>query len=168
MFAASTRCLILGAAFAVMAAAQSKVGVINSQQAVFGTAEFKKWRADEETKFKPRQDQLVKLQKDLQDLQTQAQSGKLSPQGEQEVQAQAQRKQREGTRLQQDYQDDIDREQNEELQKIGVRMRELVNKLAEAKGLDIVVDAANTVFFKPAMDLTAESVTAYDKAYPVK
>lgn len=160
--------VILAAASLGIASAQIKVGVINSQQAVFGTAEFKKWRTDEEAKFKPRQDQLLKLQKDLQDLQTQLQGGKLSPQGEQELTAQAQRKQREGQRLQQDYQDDLDREQNEELQKVGTRMRELVGKLADAKGLDAVVDAANMVFFKPALDVTADAVAAYDKAYPVK
>ena len=163
-----TQFVLLAALSAGFAGAQTKVGVINSQQAVFGTAEFKQWRTGEETKFKPRQDQLLKLQKDLQDIQTQLQSGKLSPQGEQDLTAQAQRKQREGQRMQQDYQDDLDREQNEELQKIGARMRELVNKLAESKGLDVVMDAANTVFFKPALDVTSEAVAAYDKAFPLK
>jgi Skp family chaperone for outer membrane proteins len=162
------RFAILVSAGALAALGQTKVGVVSSQQAVFGTAEFKKWRADEETKLKPRQDQLVRLQKEIQDIQTQLAGGKLSPQGEQELTSQAQRKQREGQRLQQDYQEDLDREQNEALQKIGVRMRELVSKLAESKGLDVVVDAGNTVFFKPALDLTNDAIGAYDKAYPVK
>ena len=30
------------------------------------------------------------------------------------------------------------------------RMQEVVKKLADEKGLDIVVDSANTVFFKPS------------------
>ena len=47
-------------------------------------------------------------------------------------------------------------------------MRDLVTKLAESKGLDVVVDAGNTVFFKPALDITNEAMAAYDKAYPVK
>src|SRR5271165_1572095 len=162
------RFLLLAVAAAGMGAAQTKVGVIGSQAAVFGTAEFKKWKADEEAKLKPRQDQLLKLQKDLADIQTQLQGGKLSPQGEQQLTAEGQRKQREGTRLQQDYQEDLDREQNEALQRIGVKMREVVNKLAAEKGLDVVIDAGNTVFFKPALDLTAEAITAYDKANPVK
>ncbi len=162
------RLLVLAAAALGIGAAQTKVGVINSQQAVFGTAEFKKWKTDAETRFKPRQDQLQKLQKDLADIQAQLQSGKLNQQGEQELTAQGQRKQREGQRLQQDYQDDLDREQNDVLQKMGARMRELVTKLAESKGLDVVVDAGNTVFFKPALDITSEAMAAYDKAYPVK
>jgi hypothetical protein len=31
-----------------------------------------------------------------------------------------------------------------------------------------VIDTANAVFYKPAFDLTAEAVTAYNKTYPVK
>ncbi len=162
------RLLILATVALGIGSAQTKVGVINSQQAVFGTAEFKKWKTDAETRFKPRQDQLQKLQKDLADIQAQLQSGKLNQQGEQELTAQGQRKQREGTRMQQDYQDDLDREQNDVLQKMGTRMRDLVTKLAESKGLDVVMDAGNTVFFKPALDITNEAMTAYDKAYPVK
>jgi outer membrane protein len=162
------RFLILAAASLGVVAAQTKVGVINSQQAVFGTAEFKKWRTDAETRFKPRQDQLQKLQKELSDIQAQIQSGKLNQQGEAELTAQGQRKQREGQRLQQDYQEDLDREQNEALQRMGMHMKELVTKLATDKGLDVVVDAANTVFYKPALDLTADAIAAYDKAYPVK
>lgn len=163
-----TRIVLLALAALGAAPAQTKVGVINSQQAVFGTAEFKKWRVEEETKFKPRQDSLTKLQKDLTDIQTQLQSGKLSAQGEQELQATAARKQREGQRMQQDFQDDLDREQNDELQKIGARMRELVNKLAESKGLDVVMDTANAVFFKPALDITNDAIAAFDKQYPAK
>ena len=163
-----TRFLILAAASLGAASADTKVGVINSQQAVIGTAEFKKWRTEVEAKFKPRQDALLRLQKELQDIQTQLQSGKLSQQGEQQLTAEAQRKQREGQRMQQDYQEDLDREQNEELQKVGSRMREVVTKLADSKGFDIVVDGGNAVFFKPALDLTQEAITTFDKTYPVK
>jgi outer membrane protein len=163
-----TRFLILAAASIAAASAQAKIGVINSQQAVVGTAEFKKWRTEAEAKFKPRQDALVRLQKELQDIQAQLQSGKLSQQGEQQLTAEAQRKQREGTRMQQDYQEDLDRDQNEELQKVGSRMRDLVTKLADSKGYDIVVDAGNAVYFKPAFDLTQEAITTFDKTYPVK
>ena len=154
--------------FALTAAAQTKVGVINSQKAVLDTAEIKKAQAELEAKFKPRQDQMVKLQKDLQDIQAQLQSGKLNQNAEQDLTIQGQRKQREMQRLQDDLQADVDRDRNEILQRTGQRMQDVVKKLAEEKGLDVVVDSANTVFYKPALDLTAEATTAYDKAYPVK
>lgn len=155
-------------ALALTATAQTKVGVINSQKAVLETAEIKKAQAELEAKFKPRQDQMVKLQKDLQDIQAQLQSGKLNQNAEQDLTIQGQRKQREMQRLQDDLQADVDRDRNEILQRTGQRMQDVVKKLAEEKGLDVVVDSANTVFYKPALDLTAEATTAYDKTYPVK
>ena len=43
----------------------------------------------------------------------------------------------------------------------------MVKKLADEKGLDIVVDSANTVFFKTSFEITAEATAAYNKTYPV-
>src|SRR5689334_10264262 len=142
-------CIFLAAAATVgIGAAQTKVAVVNSQKAVLDTEEIKKAQTDLQNKYKPRQDAMEKLQKELQDIQNQLQSGKLNQLGEQELTATGQRKQRELTRLQQDLQEDVDRDRNEILQKTGTRMQETVKKLADAKGLDIVVDTSNTVFYK--------------------
>jgi outer membrane protein len=148
--------------------AQVKLGVINTQKALLDTEEIKKAQLELEAKFKPRQDQMVKLQKELEDIQTQLQSGKLNELGTQEITAEGQRKQRDLQRLQQDLQEDVERERTDILQRAGNRMQEVVKKLAEEKGLDVVVDSANTVFFKAALEVTAEATAAYNKAYPVK
>ena len=47
-------------------------------------------------------------------------------------------------------------------------MTEVVKKLAEEKGYDLVVDTSTALYFKPALDITAEAIAAYDKAYPVR
>ena len=47
-------------------------------------------------------------------------------------------------------------------------MTDVVKRLAEARGLDIVIDITNTLYFKPGLDITAEATTAYDRAYPPK
>jgi len=155
------------AAFGIVAAqAQVKVGVVNSQKAMLDTAEIKKAQADLEAKFKPRQDQMAQLQKDLATLQAQIQSGKLSPAAQQEITTQGQRKERDLQRLQDDLQADVDRERNDILARVSQRMRDVVTKIATEKGLDLVVDAANTIYFKPTMDLTAEATALYDKSYP--
>jgi outer membrane protein len=160
-------CVVFALASIGIASAQ-KVAVINSQKAVLDTAEIKKAQVDLETKFKPRQDKIVQLQKDLQTIESQLQGGKLNAMGEQELRAEGTKKQRDLQRIQQDLQDDVNLERNDILQRSGTRMQEVVKKLAEAKGLDIVVDTVNTVFYKPVFDLTAEAVTEYNKAYPVK
>jgi outer membrane protein len=47
-------------------------------------------------------------------------------------------------------------------------MGDVVKKLADEKGLDLVVDTSTTLFFKPALDLTTDAIAAYNKAYPVE
>lgn len=149
---------------------QAKVGIISLQQAVLGCAEIKKASAEMEAKYKPRQQEMEKLQRELEGVKQQLQTnaGKLTPAAESDLNAQGQRKQREIQRLNDDLQADVTAERNEILGTSGRKMSEIVKKLAEDKGLDVVVDAQSTLYFKPAMDLTTDAVAAYDKAYPAK
>ena len=149
------------------ASAQIKFAVINTQKALLETDELKKAQLQMEAKFKPRQDQMVKLQKELEDIQAQLNSGKLNELGTQELTAEGTRKQRELQRSQQDLQEDVERERTEIIQRAGTRMQEVVKKVADEKGLDVVVDSASTVFFKAAFEITADATAAYNKAYPV-
>jgi outer membrane protein len=152
------------------ASAQTKVGIINVQNAILDTAEIKKAQLELEARYKPRQQKVEGLQKELGELQSKLQTmaGKLTPQAEQEMQVSGQRKQRELQRLTEDLQADVDRERNEILSKSGSRMQEVVKKLAEEKGLDVIMDVASTLYFKPVLELTKDAVVAYDKAYPAK
>ena len=161
------RLAVLGAMAIGLAGAQTKVGIVNSQKAMLDTAEIKKAQIDLENKYKPRQDKLAQLQQELQTIQQQLSSGKVTPAQQQDLQAEGQRKQREMQRDQQDLQDDVDRDRNDILARTSQHMRDIVTKLAAEKGLDVVIDAGNTIYFKPALDLTAEATAAYDKAYPV-
>jgi outer membrane protein len=151
-----------------VASAQTKVGIVNLQKAILDTAEIKKAQADMEAKYQPRQAEMAKTQKDLQDIQVQLQSGKLSPDGQQDLQAKGANLQRHLQRMQEDLQADVERDRTDILKQAGQRMTEIVKQIADAKGLDVVIDVTNTVYFKPALDITAEASAAYDKAYPVK
>jgi outer membrane protein len=158
--------MLLGALALAPAAAQTKVGIIDLQRAVLETAEIKKAQAELETKFRPRQTDLQKVEAELQQIQAQLQSGKLTPQQEAELQAQGQRRQREYQRKSEDLQADVDRERTDILQRSGQRMTDVVKKLAEEKGLDVVIDVSNAVYFKAALEVTKDASAAYDKAYP--
>ena len=151
------------------ATAQIKVAILNTQQALLDTAEIKKAQADLEAKFKPRQEEVARIQKELEDIQRQLQTlgDKLTQEAQADLNIQGQRKQRELRRLGEDLQADVDRERNGILGKSSQRMQEIVSKIAEEKGLDVVIDVSNTVYFKPALDITKEVTSAYDKAYPV-
>jgi outer membrane protein len=153
-----------------LASAQVKVGVINLQRAVFESAEIKKADAQMQATFKPRQDKIDALNKEIAALsqQLQAGNGKLTPQAESDLQSQGQRKQRDLQRLTDDLQADATAYRNDVLSKSSEKMQAVVKKLAEEKGLDLVVDASTALYYKEAMDITKDAIAAYDKAYPPK
>jgi outer membrane protein len=160
-------CLAI-APFVTLASAQMKIAVINTQKALADTDELKKASAAVEAKYKPRQDEMTKLQADLQSIEQQLNSGKLNQQAAADLQAQGTRKQRDAQRLSDDLQADFDRDRQEILGKASQKMQAVITKLAEEKGMDIIMDSSQTLFFKPTLDLTAEATAAYNKANPAK
>jgi len=158
--------LLAGSAFAQ----GPKIGVINFQKAVLDTAEIQKVSADLQAKYKPRQDALVKAQQELSDIQTQFNNsqGKLSSAGEAELQSKGQRKKLQVDRMTQDLQEEFEGERDEALRRAGARMQEVLKKLADEKGLDLIVDEAAAMFKRDTLDVTPAATAAYDKAYPAK
>ena len=160
-------CLAI-APFAATASAQVKVAIVNAQKAMADSDELKKASAAVETKFKPRQDELTKLQSDLQSIEQQLASGKLNQQAAADLQLQGQRKQRDAQRISDDLQADFEKDRQEILGKASQKMQQVIAKLAEEKGVDVIIDASQTLYFKPTLDLTTDAVAAYNKAYPAK
>lgn len=150
------------------AMAQAKLAIINLQRAVLESAEIKAASAAMEAKYKPRVSEIEQLNKEISAIASNLQSnaGKLTEQAQADMNQQAQRKQRDVQRRQDDLQADVDRERNEILQRSSAKMSAVVKKLAEAKGLDVVVDAPYAVYFKDSLDITTEAIAAYDKEYP--
>jgi outer membrane protein len=154
--------------FVQVAAAQAKVAVINLQKAVLESAEIKVASAAMEARYKPRVAQIETLTNEIagisQNLQTNA--GKLTQQAESELNSQGTRKQRDVQRLRDDLQADVERDRNEILQKAAAKMTDVLKKLADEKGYDIVVDAPYAPYFKASLDITPDLIAAFDKAYP--
>jgi outer membrane protein len=148
--------------------APAKIAIINVQLAVSETAEIKKAVAELQNKFSPRQKTIEALQKELQDIQKQGAAPNIQPGQEASLQAQFTTKQKQLQRLSEDLQTDVNAERQDILGRTGRQMAVVVKKLAEDKGLDVVVDVTNLLYFKPALDITALATAAYDKAYPVK
>src|SRR3954453_1916372 len=164
---ASLFCLAL-APLATMASAQVKIAVVNVQKAMADTDEIKKASAAVEAKYKGPQENLAKLQADLASIEQQINSGKLNQNAQAELQAQGQRKQRDAQRISDDLQADFDRDRQEILGKASQKMQEVIAKLAAEKGLDLIIDSSQTLYFKPTLELTTEATAAYNKANPAK
>jgi len=152
-----------------LASAQQKVAVVNLQKALFDTAEITKASADMNATLQPRQAAAQKLQAEIQTIaqRLQTDAAKLTDQAAFDLQNEYKRKQVELQRISEDLQADAERMRNEILSKSTEKMVEVVKKMAEEKGFDLVVDTQVALYFKPAMDLTADATAAYNKTYPV-
>jgi outer membrane protein len=160
-------CLAI-ALFSTFASAQMKIGVVNVQKALADTDELKKAQADLAKKYQPRQDEMDKLQKDLESIDAQLNSGKLNAQATAELQAQGTRKQRDQQRMADDMNADVEKDRQDILAKMSQKMQDVINKLAADKALDMIVEASQTLYFKPTFDMTADATSAYNKANPSK
>lgn len=146
--------------------AQSKIGVVDFQQALLATADMQKQAAGLEAKYKPRQEELDQLAGELQQIQQQLQSATGTQ--AQQLQADGARKQREAQRLSEDLQSEVDFERERILQGGAQRMREVLETLRNDQGLDLLVDVGSVISFNSALDLTSAATAAYDAAHPAQ
>jgi outer membrane protein len=160
---------VLVAAFpmAALRAQSLKVAIVNAQKSVADTQEIKKAQADLAAKYRPRQQDIEKLQNDLQEIQSELKAPNLTPEKQSQLSADGTLKQKQLQRLSEDLQQDFNQDRADVLTRAGQRMQEIIKKLAEEKGLDVVMDVSNALYYKPALDMTADATAAYDKAYPV-
>ncbi len=159
---------LLPIAIRAQAVAPAKVAIINAQKAVADTQEIKKAQAGLENKYRPRQQALQTLQNQLQSIQQQLSTPNLPPDKESQLRATGTQKQKELQRLSEDLQSDVNGERQDILTRAGRQMTDVVRKIAEERGIDVVIDISNTIYFKPALDITVEATAAYDKTYPAK
>ena len=158
----------IAGAFQSQSIPPARVAIINAQKAVVDTQEIKKAQATLEAKYRPRQDAINGLQRDLQGLQQQLSTPNLAPDREAQLRQSAALKQKQLQRLGEDLQSDVNAERQDILGRAGQQMTQVIRKLAEERNLDVVIDVTNTLYYRPALDLTAEATAAYDKAYPAK
>lgn len=149
------------------AIAPARVAIVNAQKAVADTQELKKDQADLEAKYRPRQQAIENLQRDLQSIQQQLSAPNLTPEREAQLRQSGTEKQKQLQRDSEDLQSDVNNERQDILGRAGRQMADVVKKIAEQRGIDVVIDVTNTIYYKPALDITAEATAAYDKAYPV-
>jgi Skp family chaperone for outer membrane proteins len=110
------------------------------------------------------------MEKEIAKLSAEAEANqsKYNEQTMAELVTRIQSRQRQYQRNSQQLQDEVNRERQDILGRVGKRFQDVVKKVAEEKGLDFVVDMNNLLFNKPALDISVEVTAAYDKAYPAK
>jgi outer membrane protein len=151
---------------------QSKVGVMNMQAAIANTAEGKKIIADLQVKYAPRQQELQRLQQEIQAIQDQLtkQVATLSDDEQARLNRDAEEKQKLLKRSAEDAQNDFNRDRDEAVGKMQQKMAKVINDYAHESGYTLVLDDVQIPVYYASKDieLTAEIIKRYDAAYPVE
>jgi outer membrane protein len=178
VFVLSLSCLLTSATLQAQAAPaeaiNTKVGVINIQQAIVTSAEGKQAASDLQAQFLSRQQEIESLNKQVGDLQQRLNSDpNLSD-------AERSRLNTQGTRLSQrldrknnEYQEDLREAQNEIMSRIGRKLMDVVNRYAQEHNFSVILDSSGTnssllLFAARNLDLTQDIIRLYDEANPAK
>jgi outer membrane protein len=166
--------MMLTPALRAQSAAPTKVGVINMQAAITGTAEGKQAAAELQSQFAPRQTELQNMQKQIEDDQSRLRTGQTTLSDEEQA-----RLTREYTvltrtlqRKSQEAQDDFNDAQQDLINKIGRKMVDVLDKYAKDGGYAVVLDSSSQqtpiIYEANQIDVTQDIIRLYDQAYPVK
>ena len=170
------RLTTLSVLFAILAVppvvhAQGKVGLINMSAAIGSTGEGKKAIADLQKKYQPRQQELERLQQEINSIQDQLskQSATLSDDEQRRLSRDLEDKQKLLKRSSDDAQTDITADRDEAIRRISQKMGRIINDYAQQNGLALVIDGVQipVYYFAKDSDITAEIVKRYDAANPV-
>jgi len=152
----------------------TKVGVINMQAAITGTAEGKQAAAQLQSQFAPRQVELQDMQKQIEDDQNRLRTGQttLSDEEQQRLTREYNSLTRKLQRKSQEDQDDLNDAQQDIINRIGRKMVDILDKYAKDGSYAVVLDSSSQqtpiLYEANQIDITQEIIRLYDQAYPVK
>jgi len=135
--------------------AETKVGVVDTVKLMEEAPQAKSAQADIETEFAPREQELVKLQKSIRELEDKAardgavMSEKESSKLEREILSQR----RELKRSQDEFRDDLNIRKNEVLSKLQRQMYDATVSLAKEKDYDVIL-GQGVVYSSKSVDIT--------------
>jgi outer membrane protein len=153
-------------------ASATRIAAINLRAAISNTAEGKQAAAQLEAQFAERRKEIEDLNKKIADLQQKLSAGStiMSDEERNKITADGQKLTRQLDRRQQDFQEDFGDAQNEIVQRIGLRVVQVINKYAPDNGYTAVLDDSGqtTPVMYAATDITEQIIKLYDETYPVK
>ena len=150
-----------------------KIGVINIQAAMARTQEGQKAAQELEARFSPRQAELQKLQEEIAALEEKlrTQERTLSDDARLQAMRDLEQKRKEGTRKQQDLQDDAQDAQTTYVQQIGSKMQQIIDRYARENGLNVIFNVSPggpVIYATAAVDITEAIIRLYDQTHPVE
>lgn len=159
---------LVGAQFLGIAAAQSKVGIININAAIASSKDGQKAIGDLETRFAPRKKQLEAKQQGIQQLQAQLQkSTVLSEDQKRKLMGDIDTQTKSYNRDLEDASQELEGEQQKIFQELGGKMMAIIDKYAKEKGYSLILDVSSqqtpVLYAAADSDVTKDIIDAYDK-----
>lgn len=158
---------------AAAAGAPVKIAWVNMDQAILTCDEGARMYAEIQQFIESKNAELDKLRAESESLRTKlnVQGSKLTDEARLELEQQAEVKDTQLQRFQQDTQRDINTRRDRMTNTIGKRMVDVVDKVAKARGLDAILlyNPARDIWINaenPALNVTEDIVKAYNQAYP--
>jgi outer membrane protein len=149
-----------------------KIGVVAIQEAILSTGEGKKAMTDLQKKYQPRQQDVTKLNQDIQGLtdQLQKQAATLSDDEQRRLNRDLEEKQKLLKRTTEDAQADFASDRDEMFRRIGQKMVKIIDDYARQNGFSLVLgsDQIPIYFAAKEVELTEAIVKLYDAANPVE
>lgn len=150
-----------------------KVAIVNMQDAITNTDEGKKELSVLEQKFAPRQEELRKASEEVEGLKKQLSTpdAKLTDDRRKNLVTTLETKQKIFQRNFEDFQMELQKSEQETVDRIGEKMMKIVEKYASAQGYTLVIDVSNpqsgVIWTKPSANITKELIAAYNSQFPV-
>lgn len=152
--------------YSALAAAEIKVGVINTERVMRDSDPAKKAMKKLEREFEKRGQDLERTRQQLQKMQDDMEKNAVTM-----SESDRRAKEREFADLSRDFQrrqrelnEDLNARRNEELQSVVERANKAIRSLAEKEGFDLIVQEA--VYASPRVDVTDRVIKALSEAAP--
>lgn len=154
------------------AAAPTKVGIVQIQEAIAATSDGQKELSALQARFAPRQSQLKALNDEVESLkkQLQAQGEKLSEEERAARIKTLEAKQKTLQRNYEDFQNEAQQAQQEVFNRLGEKMMKVLDTYAKANGYAMVLDVSNpqspVLYASETTNITKQVVDAYNAQNP--
>ncbi len=152
--------------------AQTKVAIINMEEAIARTQEGQRLMKEFQEKYAPRQQELEALQTEIEGLQSQLANGAntMSEEARREISFKIEQKQTQGQRLLEDARGELSQEQGRIFNEVGNKVVTVIDKYAQANGYSMVLNVSaqpNLVLFAlNEVNITQAIIEAYDAENP--
>jgi outer membrane protein len=150
----------LALAFALPAAAEMKIGFVNSDRLMRDAVPAVKAQKKLEKEFEKREQEIQKTAKQLQGMQEALEKNSVTM-----AETERKTKEREFSELNRDFQrkqrefrEDFNQRRNEELQALLERTNRIIRQMAEQEKYDLILQEA--VYFNPRIDITEKVLRA--------